>query len=236
MLLNQTLLTLIFAMAFSLPVALAVGVTAVRYRGYSYAMLTLMIGMVVYSVLWKWVDVTGGDMGIRGFPRGFIGPFDLQPLNNYFYFLLAIFEVCIFIFYRIDKSFFGLTLKALKDNIQRVNGIGLNSSTAFIVAFLLSATFSALSGALNALLLRAVHPSLSDWTRSFEPICACVLGGAAFFEGPVIGALLYSLVKDLLMRRTEFWLMYMGIILVVVVLTLREGVAFYLRRLLRRGE
>ena len=209
--------------------ALIIGFFCVRHTDVYFSMLTLAFGMMIYSLAWKWREVTGGDDGLIGIPRA---PLEIpgglrvsmRAMPNYYYFVLAISVLAIFLLYTIVKSPFGLVLQGIRENPGRVEFAGIPIKRYRLLAFVISGFFAGLAGALLAPLENTVAPAVADWTKSSEPILASLLGGVYTFAGPIVGSALFILLKESIVRRTEYWLLVYGIILLAILIGLRGGI------------
>jgi branched-chain amino acid transport system permease protein len=221
--------------------ALVIGFFCVRHTDIYFSMLTLAFGMMVYSIAWKWRDVTGGDDGLVGIPRAPLqvpGVFNLnmRAMPNYYYFVLVISILAILLLYTIIKSPFGLVLQGIRENPGRVEFAGIPIKKYRLIAFVISGFFAGLAGALLAPLENMVAPAAADWTKSSEPILASLLGGIYTFTGPIVGSALFILLKESIVRVTEYWLMVYGIILLVILLGLRGGIVGAISQIGRRKK
>ncbi len=209
-------LAAIFASAAA---ALVIGFFSVRRTGIYFAMLTFAFQMLLYTVALKATPLTGGDDGLTGLkPPGLLA----QPLY-YYYFALAMTCVSLYVLYRIVSSPFGYALRALRTNALRVQYLGVNVRAHRLAAFVVSGAFAGLAGAIFALSNGNVFPGWLDWTASATPVVMAVLGGTASFLGPALGAAVYVVLEVLISGRTEYWLLAMGIIIVILVLLMPEG-------------
>lgn len=209
--------------------AFIIGFFCVRHTDVYFSMLTLAFGMMVYAVIWKWREVTGGDDGLIGIPRAPLEipgglSVSMRTMPNYYYFVLGIAILAIFLLYTIVKSSFGLVLQGIRENSGRVEFAGISIKRYRLIAFVISGFFAGLAGALLAPLENTIAPAAADWTKSAEPILASLLGGAYTFAGPIVGSALFILLKESIVRRTEYWLLVYGIILLIILLGLRGGV------------
>jgi branched-chain amino acid transport system permease protein len=121
-------------------------------------------------------------------------------------------------------SSFGLTLRSIRDNIERTSFIGVNPQRYLLIAFVISAIYCAIAGALHASLTKMAYPELSYWSTSAEPIIMTLIGGIYTFSGPFFGALIYIFLKTYLMTIIGNWVLFLGIILLIMVLFFRKGV------------
>jgi len=218
--------------------ALILGYLCVRHTRIYFSMLTLSFGMMIYSIAWKWRDVTGGDDGLVGIPRA---PFEIpgilsinmNPMGNYYYFVLAISLIAIFILYRIVNSPFGLTLKGIRDSENRVSFAGISIRNYRLLSFTIAGLYAGIAGSMLPPLENTVTPPLAHWTQSAEPVMVTLLGGIHTFSGPIVGSILFYLIKDIIVRYTQYWLIWFGSIVVFLVLVFRGGVVIFFSQRIR---
>jgi branched-chain amino acid transport system permease protein len=208
--------------------AAIIGAFCVRHTRIYFSMLTLAFGMLVYAVVWKWTDVTGGDDGLIGIPRGrlgLVGPLnaDLDPLQRYYFLVALLVLASLAVLHRLSASPFGLTLRAIRENAERAEFSGVRVRRTIFIAFVVAGFFAGLSGALLAPLEQTVSPSTAHWTKSAEPVMATLIGGPFSFAGPIVGAAVYLGLKEIIVRYTEYWLLVFGLVLLATVLLFREG-------------
>jgi branched-chain amino acid transport system permease protein len=134
------------------------------------------------------------------------------------------------VLYRLVSSPFGFTLRALRANPRRVQYIGVNVRAHQLAAFVVSGAFAGLAGGLFALSTGNVFPGWLNWTASATPIVMAVLGGVHTFLGPAMGAAVYVVLEVLISGKTEYWPLAMGVIIVVLVLLMPEGLSGFRRK------
>jgi branched-chain amino acid transport system permease protein len=219
-----TVLAFLAAPIVAAVIGLVVGYFSVKIRGtFYFATLTLSFSQLLYILVYKWRDFTYGDDGIQGIPV----PEMISTLDsyvNYYYFALAVTLVCIYILWRITKSPFGLILRTMRENTERANFIGVNVNNYRLVAFVISAFFSGIAGAIFTLLEASLSPDILFWSASGEVILMGLLGGMHVFFGPALGAAIMVLLNSFLTSYTEYWGMFLGVTLVLIVLFFPEGV------------
>jgi branched-chain amino acid transport system permease protein len=209
--------------------ALILGFLCIRHTRIYFAMLTLCFGMMIYSLAWKWRSMTGGDDGLVGIPRAPLGipgilSIDMSSMGNYYYFVLIVCVLAIGLLYRIVNSPFGLTLQGIRDSESRIAFTGISVKNYRLIAFTIAGLYAGLAGALIPPLESTVTPPLAHWTHSAEPVMATLLGGIYTFSGPIVGAFLFYVIKDIIVRFTEYWLIWLGAIVLALVMGLPGGV------------
>ncbi len=223
-----SLLTAILgAMLASTLLAAAIGFLSVRLGEVYFAMLTLAFGMMVYAVAHQWRSLTNGSDGITGFRLTEFGlGLDLQLFNPavYYHVVLVVVVLASLVLYLITRSSFGLMLRAISENPERVAFCGVNERRHRLVAFIIAGLFAGLAGALFAPFNRVASPDMVHWTQSAEPVLMTILGGAGYFLGPFFGAAMFVLLETWITSFTEHWMLLLGIALALLVMFFRRGV------------
>jgi branched-chain amino acid transport system permease protein len=198
-----------------LPACLAVivGFFSLRLTGIYFAMITLAFSMMIWGLVWKWYSFTGGDDGLVGIPL----PSAFAPVINYYYLCLGIIAFCIILLFIIVRSPFGSILQAIRDNRVRTEFVGINAKRHLLAGFVISGFFCGLGGALFALLSRGVFTEFINYPVSVEIVLMCILGGVFSFAGPALGAVVVILLESLISSYTEYWLVIMGLVLILLV-------------------
>jgi len=220
------LLVPLVAMVVSAVVALGVGYFSVRRSGIYFSMLTFAFQMLLYTVALKASWLTGGYDGTMGLkPAGLLG----QPVGFYGY-ALVVFLPSVYLLYRLVHSPYGLILRALKDDSLRVQYLGVNVRQHQLIAFVISASFAGLAGALFAFSTGNVFPSWLNWTASATPVVMAVLGGVQSFFGPALGALVYVVLEVIVSGQTEYWPLTMGVVILFLVLLMPMGLVGFFKK------
>ncbi|MSQ18831.1 MAG: branched-chain amino acid ABC transporter permease [Betaproteobacteria bacterium] len=215
------------ALAMSAITAAIIGFFSVRRIGIYFAMLTFAFQMLLYTVALKATGLTGGDDGITGLKAAGA----LSKPIYYYWFALIIVIVALALMHRIVHSPFGMTLQALRGNPRRVEYVGINVRTHQLATFVLAGTIAGLAGAIFAISSGNVFPGWLNWTASATPIVMAVLGGFRTFIGPMVGAAVYVMLEVVISGHTEYWPLIMGVIIVVLVLMMPEGIMGMTRRI-----
>ena len=217
-------LAILAGVAVATGIGWLIGTLAIRRTGIYFAMITLALSQVAYffALQIRW---TGGEDGLQGIPRGkLMCMVDLSSDNAMYYFTLGVFVAAFLAIHRIVHSPFGQALKALCDNQPRAVSLGYNTDRCKLYAFMLSAAFSGLAGALKALVLQL--SSLNDvmLTTSTEVLLMTLLGGLATSWGPVVGSALVVTLQTHLAALG-------GVVTIIIGLTFMVCVSFFRRGL-----
>ena len=223
------LLGLAGGVVFAGAAALVLGFLSVRHTRIYFSMLTLAFGMMIYSIAWKWRDFTGGDDGLVGIPRAPLedpGLFSLSlaTMERYYYVVVVVSLLAIWVMYRIVHSPLGLALQAIRDSESRAEFAGVPVRAYRLIAFTIAGTYAGLAGALLPPLENTVTPPVAHWSTSAEAVLATLMGGIHVFGGPIVGAFLFFMIKDIIVRFTQYWLIWLGAIVIALVLGFRGGV------------
>jgi branched-chain amino acid transport system permease protein len=196
-------------------------------RGIYYALLTIAFGQIFWFVAVKWHSVTRGEDGLLNIKR----PPWLDDLTSLYIFCFAVFALAVVLLWRLVHSPFGRVLSAIRQNETRARFVGYNVWLYKWLAFTLSALVAGLAGGLFALAQQSAYPNVMSLQQSgFVVMMTLVGGGLVSFWGPVLGAVLFFVARDLLGAYTEAWLLWYGLLFMLVVLFKPEGLAGLLRK------
>jgi len=217
--------------------ALIIGYFCVRHTEIYFAMLTLAFGMMVFSLIWNLREITGGDDGLVGISRvalslGFFR-IPLTKAGHYYFFVLALFLFTLWTIHRILHSPFGLVLSGIRENDRRIEFAGVSLRNYRLAAFVISGAFAGLAGGLGTLLESNTAPFSAHWTNSASPVLVSLIGGIHTFAGPVVGSLIFVVLREIIERFTHNWMLWFGIILLVMIMGFRGGVVGALSDLLK---
>ena len=212
--------------------AAVIGYFCVRLTQIYFAMLTLAFAMLVWGIAFKWKDVTGGDDGFTGV----LMPKLLESHTGFYYFTVATVASGVALLWMICHSAFGLTLVAIRENAVRAGFIGVDTQKMRWAAFTVAGTFAGLAGALFGMYNRGMYIENAFWTESAQVLIMVLLGGIYSFAGPLIGAAVLYLLQVFTNQFTPYWPTVLGLILLVIVLGLPEGLTSLAGRLARNGR
>ena len=211
-------------------VGLAVGWFCVRRSAVYFALLTLAFSQIIWTIIFQWYDVTNGDNGIASIPL----PEPLYAISNVYYFCLTIVLVCILVLWRIVHSPFGATLQAIRENPVRTEFIAVPVRRYQLAAFVISSFFLGIAGSLFSVFSGSAFPAYAHWAKSTDMLVICLLGGIHNFAGPIVGSAVYMLIINVLSKNTAYSMFFLGVILMILVLYMRNGiVGFAVERFLR---
>lgn len=221
--------------------SLLIGALCLRTGGLSFIMLTLAFAQLLFF-LGMGLKQYGGDDGFSF--RGHSAFFVWLPLRDervLYWVILACLALAVLIVRSAIRSGFGLALRGIKSNEERAQSIGLHTYRHKLVAFVLSGTLCAVSGALLANLTQFVSPSYMHFSRSAELLLMILLGGISTLLGPLVGAAAFIVLEESLGQVTRHWQAPMGLALVLIVLFARNGLseiaeAVFARIKGRRGQ
>lgn len=211
-------------------IALPIGWVQVRTGGFAFALLTIAFGMMLYTVVWKARDITGGDDGLIGIPSLNIGlgswvlGTTKDPTVIYFV-ILTIVLACFFLTWRIMRSPFGAVLESIRENEERTSFIGINVRRYKLMGWMLACSLAGVSGVLFTLLKCSVSPSMMDSGAGGSVLMMTLLGGMGTLWGPFVGAGIFIFAQDYISTMTEHWMIFLGFILILLVLFMPKGIA-----------
>lgn len=217
------------------------GFVCVGYTRIFFAILTLALSQVLWTLAYKFFWVTGGTDGLRvpyrdmtllGGLIDFSGSGSYQRfIGTYFYYVLIVFFICVALMWVIVHSPFGKALQAIRDNETRARFIGISIKRYRWTAFVISGLFTGLAGILWVPLNGLTTPEILYWPFSGEIVFMTVLGGFRNFTGPIVGAVAFNYLKTYAVASTEYWQFLLGLVLVILVMVLPTGIVGTIKRL-----
>lgn len=203
--------------------ALLIGALSLRTTGVYFIMITLAFGQMFYYFAISW-PAYGGDDGLPIYLRNeFPGLNTLDPFQ-FFLIVYVLLIVIIVLAASLSRSSFGLALNAARQSPERAQAVGISPYRLRLLVFVLSGMVTGLAGALFADLNRFVSPSMFSWQTSGEIMIFIILGGVARLCGPVVGAVVFITLEHLLGGVSEYWHVYLGLLLLMIVLFARGGI------------
>ncbi len=231
---GQIVLPLLFALAFVALLATVVGFFILRRRGVYFALLTLALVALTYTIAFRWTELTGGEDGLGGLSRG---GFAAAPMDNnevYYAFVAVIAFGVLYTLLRVTRSPFGHVLVAIRENQQRATFQGYDVDRYRLAVFVLSAVVTGLAGALQGFLNYLVSAESVSVPFSGELLAMVVIGGMHSILGPALGVLFYVAFRELFSIWTQNWLLWFGLVFVGFVLFSPEGLTGIWARIRRK--
>jgi branched-chain amino acid transport system permease protein len=205
--------------------ALLIGPIVLWLRGAYFIIVTLSFSMVLQLVIINWVDFTNGPMGILGIPYPSIGTFEFSSKASYFYVVAASAAVTIWCIRQLMQSRTGRAFEALRENENVAMSIGVSKLHYSLLAFCIAAGFAGFSGALYAHYVSVITPEMFGFDVMVGMLVMVAVGGKGTLSGPVIGAILVTFVPEQLRLVKEFRLSIFGIVLMLSVVLMPNGLA-----------
>ncbi len=199
-------------------------------RGIYFALMTIAISQVVFFIASQWTSVTRGEDGLLGIARApaDFGLFaiDLQPTASLYWFAFAVYAVVVVLLWRLVNSPFGRILGAIRQNEQRVEFLGYNVVLYKALVFILSCAIAGLAGGIFAMTQEGAYIQIMNLQWSGIVVLMTLIGGGfVSFWGPVVGVIVYFVARDVLGAYTEAWLLWFGLMFMLVMMFKPEGIA-----------
>jgi branched-chain amino acid transport system permease protein len=201
--------------------ALLFGWFAVRLSGVYLAMLTLAFAQIVWSIVFQWQDLTGGSNGVLGiWPSP---PFD--GLSAFFLLTLLLVVAGVLLLRRILFAPFGYAMRAGRDSQVRAEAIGIDVKKVHWMGFAVAGTVCGVAGGIFAFAKGSISPETISIDHSVNGLVMVLLGGIGTLSGPIVGASVFAVLQDFVMRQTEYWHALLGAVILVLVLAFPSGLA-----------
>jgi branched-chain amino acid transport system permease protein len=231
-------LALIYGLLAAAVVAAFVAYFSTRLRDIYFSITTLVFSQIFYVVIFTWTEVTGGENGLSfrqppfSIPGVMAATFTPVTLH---WFVLGVVTASFLLLRRITQSPFGMVLQSIRENEPRTRAIGYPVERYKIVAVMLSGLFAGLAGVLYAVQNRFAAPDFVFFIVSGEVVIFNVMGGMGTLVGPVVGAGFFFVLRELFSRYfTQYYLIPVGIIFILMVIFVPQGLLGFLRRRLNQ--
>lgn len=200
------------------------GVVALRATGLGFVMITMALCQIVWGAAYRWTSVTGGDNGISAIPRPGTGLLPLERPEVFLWLCVGTLALALIQLGRFFDSPMGVALRGTRDQPRRMSAVGYDVWRIRFSAWMLAAAWGAVTGLLYAWYHQFVSPHMMAVTASAEVLLMVVAGGAGTLAGPLIGAGLVVLLKNLASIWIERWVMLLGCTFVAIVLLMPDGI------------
>jgi len=204
-------------------IALLIGAVSLRTSGVYFIMITLAFAQMLYY-LGISINAWGADDGMRLARRSqFGGAVDLGNPYVFYYVVFGLLVLLLWLGHRLIHARFGMVIRAARSNEPRLRAVGFATFRYKLAAFVLAGAVGGLAGALLTNQTEYLTPSYMHWTRSGDIMVMVILGGMGTLFGPVLGAIVFLLLEDVLAAWTVHWQVVLGPLLVLIVLYARRG-------------
>jgi branched-chain amino acid transport system permease protein len=208
---------------------------ALRVSGIFFALVTLALSQLLYILAdSKLRSFTGGADGMPGVGRPDVFGINFFSSLNFYVFVAVIFALVMCGIALLRASPFGRVIKGIQQNEIRCEQLGYDVQRLRRLTFVVSGGVGGLAGALLASLLLFVNPQMLHWTTSGDVIIMTLLGGAGTLWGPVLGVLIFEVLREWLSSKTQYWYGILGLVFIIATIYLPRGIVGELQRLMRR--
>jgi branched-chain amino acid transport system permease protein len=230
-------LALLLAVTVPALVAFLLGLVIARVTGVAHAMLTLAVGQAFYEVVFRWRELAKGDDGMSfDLPARFFG-FPARSLQDPAVILVLAWSILVLTLVGVtlfSRSRIGQVTAAIRDNEERARFIGYSTTMPRALVYAIAALLAAVAGVMQAIYNGYIAPQMFHWSLSGAALIMAVVGGAKFIIGPAIGAIVFFYLKEFAGKAAEYWPAIVGSVLVIVTLTMPQGIMGLVSRLFTR--
>ena len=224
------------ALVTTVVVSAAFAVLALRGTGLGFVMITVALGQIVWGVAYRWIGLTNGDNGISIVARPSPFGLALATPRSFYWATFVVFLVAIASMAAFVGSPFGAAVRGTRDQPRRMTALGYNVWMIRFVAFLFSGFWSGVAGLLYLYYNQFVSPQAVALTASAEALLMVISGGTGTLLGPIVGAALVVVIKNVASAYIERWNFVLGAIFVGIVVFMPEGLVPGTVRVWRRGR
>lgn len=224
----------VIAVLFSTAFAGLFGVLSLRAPGLGFIMITLAIGQIVWGIAYRANSLTGGDNGMSFPARPMPFGFDLRGAKSFYYFTLIVFAIAFFFLWRFSRSPFGASLIGTKEQPRRMRMLGHNVWLIQLLTFVMAGFWASIASVLFVYYNLFLSPHALGLQQSAEILLMAILGGATSLTGPIVGALIITLIKNVISTYVERWNTLLGAIFVIVIIFMPYGLVPGFKQLLQR--
>src|SRR4051812_11577087 len=218
------LFSAVLAIVFSTACGAVFGVLALRASGIGFLMITLALGQIVWGIAYRANTITDGDNGLRYAARPAPFGIDINPAPSFYWFTLIVFAVALFVIWRLTRSPFGAALQGARDQPRRMRMLGHNVWLIQWLTFVLASFWGSIAGLLYVYYNLFISPHAISLQQSAEVLLMAILGGASTLTGPIVGAVIITLVKNVVSSYVDRWNSLLGAIFVIVILFMPFGI------------
>ncbi len=224
------------AIGVTLVAAAVFAVLSLRSTGIGFLMITLALGQIVWGIAYRWQSLTNGDNGVNVSSRPMPFGINLTIADNFYYATLVVFLVAVVSMIVFVRSPFGASLNGTRDQPRRMTALGYNVWLIRFLAFLFSGLWTGIAGLLFLYYNQFISPQVAALTTSAETLLMVISGGTATLLGPIAGAAIVVIMKNVVSAYIERWNLVLGVIFVLIISFMPEGLVPGSVRLWRWGR
>ena len=198
-------------------------VLALRSTGIGFLMITLALAQIVWGIAYRWASLTNGDNGINVSTRPAPFGIALGSAWSFYYATLIVFLLCVLSMTVLVRSPFGASLRGTRDQARRMNALGYNVWLIRFIAFLFSGFWTGVASLLFIYYNQFISPQVASLQTSAEALLMVISGGTGTLVGPVIGAAIVVLMKNVVSAYVERWNLVLGVVFVLIISFMPEG-------------
>jgi branched-chain amino acid transport system permease protein len=212
------------ALGISGAMAALFGLVALRASGLSFLMITLALGQVLWGLAYRWAGVTGGDNGLSSLTRPMPFGIDLNAARPFYWFTLLVFALVLAVVTMLVRSPFGATIRGTRDQPRRMATLGYDVWLVRWITFTLSGFLGGVAGLMYVYYQQFISPHSLSLASSAEMLLMVIAGGPGTIAGPVVGAGLVVLLKNVASAYIDRWIMLLGVVFVLIVMFVPGGI------------
>lgn len=209
---------------------------AFKLRGAYFVIMTIGIAEVLKLIGLNWVDLTKGPMGLTdiGSPKislGFLGSIDFGQKIPYYYLVFILVTLCFFLQYRLVNSSFGRAFISIRENEDLAESVGINCYKYLVIVVVISASIAGVAGSLYAHYVSFIDPGVFSFFISVNIVMMVIGGGQGTLTGPIIGAILFSLIPEWLRFFGDARMAIYAVIVIFIVIFMPRGILFHISQI-----
>lgn len=202
---------------------LVLGIPTLRLRGDYLAIVTLGFGEIVRLVFVNWADVIRGPMGLPGIPNPSIFGFQISGRTAFYYLILILVALTLIFMSRLTNSGFGMAMQTVKADEIAAESIGIYPVKYKLIAFVISSAMAGMAGCFYASYVSYISPTTFVYNTSVTILAMVVLGGLGSLAGSVIGAVVLTLIPEVLRFISDYRMLIFGALMVIMMIFKPEG-------------
>lgn len=211
------------AIVVALATSAVFAVLALRSTGIGFLMITLALGQILWGIAYRWADLTNGDNGVNITSRPMPFGISIASAPSFYFATLVVFLIALASMAALERSPFGASLRGTRDQARRMTALGYNVWLIRFVAFLFSGFWSGVAGLLYAYNKQFISPQVAALQGSAEVLLMVISGGTATLLGPIAGSAIVMITKYVVSAYVVRWNLVLGVIFVVIVTFMPEG-------------